>query len=52
MGNTLVSIVGFEDIKSAHHFVESNEVLQAGASGFTATSRALTVDNGLLLSSS
>ena len=50
--NTFIGAVGFEDLKLSHHFLESNEGLQAGASGFTATSRALTLDNGVLLSSS
>ena len=44
--------VGFERLKSAHNFIESNTPLQAGASGFTMPSRAPTTDAGPLFWSS
>ena len=42
---TFVLEVGFEDLKSSHHFIESNIVVQAGASGFTMPSRVFTGDD-------
>ncbi len=48
MENTLIGVVGFEDVKSAHHFIESNTLLQAGAAGFTAPPRAPTADKDAL----
>ena len=42
--NTLIGAVGFEGLKSAHHLLVSNRVLQARAVGFTPPSRTSATD--------